>query len=174
MNHGGEIVPVGIVLHSISEFIRGKYCIDFLNSLKFPLSAHAFVTPDGERIDAVPTNLKAYHAGVSEWKGMKNLNRNFLGVEPMVRGNRKDTESLWEEIKNPNAFSDRMYRTLVEICSDWMKKHPTIKIENVVTHEMVSGPHVRTVHPKYDIGSGFDFRRFRNNLIMHNSINLIR
>ena len=45
------------------------------------VSSHLLIERDGSITQFVPFNLKAWHAGVSFWKGKSSLNKNSIGIE---------------------------------------------------------------------------------------------
>lgn len=45
------------------------------------VSAHFFIRRDGELIQFVPCSLRAWHAGVSQWRGRERCNDFSIGVE---------------------------------------------------------------------------------------------
>lgn len=45
------------------------------------VSAHFFIRRDGELIQFVPTEARAWHAGVSSWRGRERCNDFSIGVE---------------------------------------------------------------------------------------------
>ena len=64
--------------------------LDFDNSLKtltndaFGVSAHYLVADDAHANDVyelVPENRRSWHAGVSEWRGVNNINFSSVGIE---------------------------------------------------------------------------------------------
>ncbi|HUN68800.1 MAG TPA: 1,6-anhydro-N-acetylmuramyl-L-alanine amidase AmpD [Burkholderiales bacterium] len=92
---GAEISLV--VLHSIS-LPRGSYrgdAIERLFSNRLELSAHPsfaqlaglrvsshfLVRRGGERVQFVPLNARAWHAGVSRWRGRERCNDFSVGIE---------------------------------------------------------------------------------------------
>jgi len=143
----------GIVIHSASEFINKKPIRDFLESIK--VSAHYFVRPKGVVKQMVPLYRQAKHAGVSRWKGMSNLNKNFIGIEILVEGDNTYEEFL-RKIKRPETFTAEQYESTAILCYSMMSKFPTISMDNIVMHSEVSGPDIRPDDPKYDPGEGFD------------------
>lgn len=46
-----------------------------------PVSAHFVVGPNGEVVQCVPLHRVAYHAGLSEWQGVKSMNSHAFGIE---------------------------------------------------------------------------------------------
>lgn len=91
------VTPELVVLHGISlppgEF--GGPWIDrlFTNTLpadehpffgeidKLHVSAHLLVRRDGEIVQYVPFSERAWHAGVSSWRGRKDVNDFSIGIE---------------------------------------------------------------------------------------------
>jgi AmpD protein len=45
------------------------------------VSAHFLIRRDGELVQYVPTELRAWHAGVSTWKGRERCNDFSIGIE---------------------------------------------------------------------------------------------
>ena len=45
------------------------------------VSSHYLIGRDGRIINLVDEKYRAWHAGVSEWKGIDNLNNNSIGIE---------------------------------------------------------------------------------------------
>ena len=86
-----------IVIHAISlpagcyntKLIKDLFlnCLDpgkdeFLASIKnLKVSSHFLITRKGALIQFVPTYKRAWHAGISEYKGRKNCNDFSIGIE---------------------------------------------------------------------------------------------
>ena len=45
------------------------------------VSSHFLIRRDGELVQYVPTELRAWHAGASKWKGMERCNDFSIGIE---------------------------------------------------------------------------------------------
>ena len=45
------------------------------------VSAHLFIRRDGEIVQFVPFNRRAWHAGLSSWRGMPGCNDYSIGIE---------------------------------------------------------------------------------------------
>jgi AmpD protein len=112
---GSEITLV--VLHSIS-LPPGEYGGDaierlFTNRLNqdahpyfreihgMRVSAHFLIRRDGELVQFVPVERRAWHAGVSSWRGRSRCNDFSVGIEL--------------EGTDDSAFEDVQYRTLVPL-----------------------------------------------------------
>lgn len=160
------IVPKGLILHSMSEYLvyEGKtlYAKDFIK--KIGLSVHGYIKPDGTYDKHVVSPSKAFHAGKSEWNGLKNLNSHYLGVELLVAGV-NDWTSFSRKIKKKGTYTQPQFDSAVNVFSFWMNKF-NIPIENIVRHSDCSGDHVRGKGKgKTDPGNAFDWEAFKTALV---------
>jgi len=78
---GGEMTPRFIVLHDTAGALRKFSSVEWFASSKCKTSADFVVEVDGTITQMVPTNCRAYHAGVSAWKGVSGLNSCSVGIE---------------------------------------------------------------------------------------------
>ena len=151
--------PVGatvslVVLHSISlpagEF-GGPWVTDlFLGRLDtnahesfaalrgLRVSAHFVIRRDGRVLQFVDTTRRAWHAGMSLWRGRANCNDHSVGIE---------LEGLEGE-----RFEALQYAALARLLRSLARRHP---IHEVVGHEHVAPGR------KHDPGAGFDWQRLR-------------
>jgi N-acetylmuramoyl-L-alanine amidase len=72
--------PDMIVLH-YTGMRTGRVAIDRLRDPEAKVSAHYVVEEEGRVLRLVPEERRAWHAGVSFWKGRTNLNGVSIGVE---------------------------------------------------------------------------------------------
>ena len=100
------------------------------------VSAHFFVRRDGHLLQFVSTHDRAWHAGVSEWRGRAQCNDDSIGIE--LEGVEGDT------------FTDAQYQCLIELCQTLRSAHP---IRFVAGHEHIAPGR------KQDPGPGFDWTR---------------
>lgn len=155
------IVPKGIIVHSMGEYIKTPNGVlaayDFLEEMK--LSVHGFIHPDGEYEKMIETPNKAFHAGKSKWGDLIGLNSHFLGFEILVKGEHT-YDTFAKAIQTEGTFTEEQFKTAVDVCKWWMKEY-NIPVENVVRHSDCSGDDVRGVgQGKIDVGSAFDWERF--------------
>jgi AmpD protein len=153
--------PVGseislVVLHSIS-LPPGEYGGDaierlFTNRLDaaahpyfrevaaLKVSAHFLIRRDAELVQFVPVARRAWHAGVSSWRGRRRCNDFSVGIE--LEGSDDD------------VFTDLQYAALARLIGELQKKLP---LRDLAAH--------RDVAPgrKTDPGGRFDWRR----LLLH-------
>ncbi len=146
-----------IVLHSIS-LPPGRYGGDevqqlFTNQLNWQgdpyfqtikgitVSSHFYIRRDGALWQFVSCNDRAWHAGVSAYRGRTNCNDDSIGIE---------LEGL-----EGGPFEAAQYATLTTLCAAIMQQHP---IAYVAGHEHIAPGR------KADPGPGFDWQKFRKHL----------
>jgi len=115
------------------------------NSLKgVRVSAHLFIDRRGAVVQFVPFNQRAWHAGVSMWRGRKNCNAWSIGIE--LEG----TDDL--------PYTKRQYSTLVGVLKGLMARYPRLSRDTVVGHAEIAPGR------KTDPGPGFDWGRLLTQL----------
>ena len=75
-NHSERLRPISlIVLHS-TETATIEQAVRILTAANTPkpVSAHYVVGLDGEIVQLVPEERRAWHAGVSSWRGVGDVN----------------------------------------------------------------------------------------------------
>jgi AmpD protein len=142
-----------VVLHSIS-LPPGEYggdaierlftnCLDprghayFREIHGLKVSSHFLIRRDGEAVQFVPVERRAWHAGESSWRGRSRCNDFSIGIE---------LEGTEEE-----AFTDPQYATLSALVRDLQSK---LRIRDVAAHSDVAPGR------KTDPGAHFDWARF--------------
>ena len=147
-----------VVLHSIS-LPPGIYAGDaveqlFLNRLDWEahpyyagirglrVSAHFLVRRDGEVVQFVSCEDRAWHAGKSSWRGREACNDFSIGIE---------LEGLEGE-----TFEPAQYAALAALLPPLARRYP---IDAVAGHEHVAPGR------KHDPGSGFDWGRLESGLV---------
>ena len=149
-----------LVIHSISLPPK-KYNTDhierfFLNELDFSshnfykniegmkVSAHVLIKRNGEVIQFVPFNKRAWHAGVSSYKGKNDCNNFSIGIE--LEGSDDD------------IFEDIQYEKLSVITSLLITEYDLITKDNIKRHSDIA-PERKT-----DPGVLFDWDRYLTNV----------
>lgn len=152
-NHGprpaGTVVDL-VLLHSISlppgVFGGDEIARLFTNRLDWSahpyfesirglrVSAHFLVRRDGQVLQFVSTDRRAWHAGASSWRGRPNCNDYSIGIE---------LEGL-----EGGQFEAAQYGALVLLLQALARRHP---LQAVTGHEHVAPGR------KQDPGSGFDW-----------------
>lgn len=103
------------------------------------VSSHFFIRRDGELIQFVPGGARAWHAGMSSWRGRERCNDFSLGIE--LEG----TDEL--------PFTDAQYAVLARLVKQLSMVYP---IEGMVGHSDISPSR------KTDPGPSFDWARLRD------------
>jgi N-acetylmuramoyl-L-alanine amidase len=85
-NCGDVLVdPTVIVMHwTGATSLDGA--VSWFRNPESKCSAHIVVGRDGEVVQCVSLNVRAWHAGVSEWKGRLNVNQFSVGIEMVNAG----------------------------------------------------------------------------------------
>jgi N-acetyl-anhydromuramoyl-L-alanine amidase len=149
-----------LVIHNIS-LPPGKYgghyieqlftnCLDcdalpeFDDLRDVEVSSHLLIDRTGLITQFVPFNQRAWHAGVSLFKGKSNCNDFSIGLE---------LEGVDE-----SPYTDQQYLALVNAAAEIIKRYPAITVDNIVGHSDIA-PERKT-----DPGCAFDWDRFREML----------
>ena len=154
------IVPELIIIHNISlpPYEFGGNAIEQLFTNSLDTSAHPFfaeishlrvashilIRRSGEIVQYVPFNKRAFHAGVSSYKGRGNCNDFSVGIEL--------------EGSDFVPFSDRQYQQLALVLKALCAAYPTLSLERVTGHQHVSPGR------KTDPGPFFDWGRLSRSL----------
>ncbi len=156
-NQRPEGVEVNLlVIHCISlppEQFGGAEIIDFfLNQLNhdqhpyfkklknLTVSSHLLIRRDGEVIQFVPFNQRAWHAGDSQFQGVKDCNDFSIGIEL--------------EGSEHQAFTESQYQALTKTTNAIMKYYPLINLSRIVGHSDIAPGR------KSDPGPHFDWDKF--------------
>ncbi len=148
-----------IIIHAISlpEGHYGGTDVEqlFMNTLdvgtrRYPdlrglrVSAHVFIRRDGEVVQFVSFEDRAWHAGVSRCEGRERVNDFSVGIE--LEGT--DHES----------FEDAQYQSLQAVSKALMRRYPAIGAHRLYGHSEIAPGR------KTDPGPYFDWARYRNAL----------
>ena len=126
-----------LVLHATAHC--GEDAVRCLDTCK--LSCHYVVTQEGEILKVVDESKRAWHAGVSCWRGdSKDLNSRSVGIEVC-------SPSLGQE-----PFAEEQINVLIPLCRDIIGRYG-IPPQNVVGHSDIAPLR------KPDPGLAFPWRR---------------
>ena len=120
-NHSARKAPAieGIVLHATVDEGNEDLSLSWMRSPRSRVSCHLLVHRSGDVTRLVGDQQRAWHAGVSWWRGTSDVNSITLGIEI---ANRNDGE----------PFTDAQYRRVAEIVAHYCRQGLTI--EDVVGH----------------------------------------
>ncbi|MGM8932004.1 1,6-anhydro-N-acetylmuramyl-L-alanine amidase AmpD [Salinicola halophyticus] len=155
-----------VVLHGISlppgEF--GGEAIErlFTNTLEpdahpaFPaiaslrVSAHLLIRRDGECVQFVSFDRRAWHAGKSRWRDAERP-----GQEQMREGLNDFTIGIELEGTDERAYREVQYRTLAAVLRTLIARYPAITAERIIGHALIAPLR------KTDPGPAFDWAYLR-------------
>lgn len=153
-----------VVLHAIS-LPPGEYGGDYIEQLftntlnaaahpyftaiaQLRVSAHLLIRRDGECVQFVPFNRRAWHAGRSSWMD-----------QGQMRGALNDfTVGIELEGDENHAYCDQQYRALAVVIRALMTAYPAIDPGRITSHARVAPLR------KSDPGPAFDWAYFQQRL----------
>lgn len=149
-----------LVIHNISlppnEFGGGYIERFFCNQLdcsvhpyfreieNLEVSAHLLIKRNGEVMQFVPFDKRAWHAGVSEFQGESNCNDFSIGIELEGADN--------------VPFDEKQYSVLQQVTQALLAAYPTIEVPRIVGHSDIAPGR------KTDPGPHFDWKRYLDKL----------
>jgi N-acetylmuramoyl-L-alanine amidase len=84
-NHGDDLQPLYLVIHyTAAPWIDST--LGWFQDSRSNASAHIIVDRNGDAVQMVPLNRRAWHAGQSRWDGLDNLNAYAIGIELVNAG----------------------------------------------------------------------------------------
>jgi N-acetylmuramoyl-L-alanine amidase len=132
--------PVDMLILHYTGMRSGDAAIDRLCDPVAKVSAHYVVEEDGRVFRLVPEARRAWHAGISHWRGASGLNARSIGIEVVNPGH--------EHGYRP--FAALQMAALCDLCRGILARHP-IPAWNVVGHSDVAPDR------KEDPGEFFDW-----------------
>jgi len=108
------------------------------------VSAHLLIRRDGELVQYVPLDKRAWHAGVSCFEGRERCNDFSIGIEL--------------EGTDDSPYTEFQYACLARVTRALMRRYPDISPQQIVGHADIAPGR------KTDPGSGFDWAFFRRML----------
>ena len=147
-----------LIIHAISlppacygnHYVEALFtnCLDadahpyFLDIANMRVSAHFYIKRNGETIQFVPTQYRAWHAGESSFNQRARVNDFSIGIE---------LEGCDEQ-----CFEEVQYANLAVLSRALRATYPDITLDNIVGHSDISPGR------KTDPGPCFDWQKFHN------------
>lgn len=103
------------------------------------VSAHLLIRRDGECVQYVPFNKRAWHAGVSSFQGRENCNDFSIGIE--LEG----CETV--------VYTEAQYETLNNVIAALLKTYPNLSAQRITGHSDIA-PNRKT-----DPGASFNWSK---------------
>jgi len=138
--HGISLPPGQFGSSDIDDFFSNQLDVTkhpFYNQIAdLQVSAHFLIRRDGEIVQYVSTNERAWHAGVSRLAGKENCNDFSIGIEL--------------EGTDDSAYELSQYKNLVAVIKCLIKEYPSITKERIVGHEHVAPGRKTDPGPLFD------------------------
>lgn len=80
-NHEPRRLPVDMLVIHYTGMIPVERAIAWLSNPDSKVSAHYVIAEDGTITQLIPESRRAWHAGVSSWKGEPDTNSRSIGIE---------------------------------------------------------------------------------------------
>lgn len=141
--------PQILVLHYTAMASAEEACT-WLCTSENEVSAHYLVAEDGHIIQMVPEAERAWHAGLSSWRGQTDINSLSIGIEIANSGH---------DAGCPD-FPDAQMNSVIALCHSIIERHQ-ITPQNIVGHSDIAPARKR------DPGEWFDWPLLYQNGIGH-------
>ncbi len=128
-NHGARPagVPIDMLVLHYTGMKSGAAARDRLCDPVAEVSAHYIIEEDGQVLQLVSEYRRAWHAGVSAWRGHTDINSRSIGIELVNPGHE------W----GYRPFSEVQIAALVPLCQGIVARHG-IAARNVVAHSDIA------------------------------------
>jgi len=120
-------LPISILVLHYTGMKDGASALARLRDKDAKVSAHYLIEEDGDIFQMVDEDKRAWHAGVSSWNGIIDINSASIGIEIVNGGH---------DYGLPD-FPDIQIGALLWLCKDIMERND-IKSNNVVGHSDVA------------------------------------
>ena len=134
-------VPIDMLVLHYTGMRTGAEAIARLRDPAAKVSSHYVVEEDGAVFRLVPEARRAFHAGVSHWRGHTGLNVRSIGIEIVNPGHE------W----GYRDFPALQMAAVCDLCLDILSRHP-IPARNVLAHSDIAPDR------KQDPGELFDWQ----------------
>ena len=141
--HNISLPPDKFGSDHINQLFTNSLCVDddpfFAEISHLRVSSHVLIRRDGEVIQYVPFNKRAWHAGVSCFRGREVCNDFSIGIE--LEGTDK------------TPFCDSQYTALLDLINALQTGYSSLAKDQITGHEHIAPGR------KTDPGPHFDWRR---------------
>ena len=125
-NWDERALPISMVVLHYTEMER-EAALQRLTDPEAQVSAHYFISEEGEVVRLVPEDKRAWHAGRSFWRGHKDVNSASIGIELDHPGH----------ALGYREFAEAQIEALLPLLHDMVRRHD-IPRANVVGHSDVA------------------------------------
>lgn len=146
--HNISLPPNKFGSDHINQLFTNCLCVDddpfFAEISHLRVSSHVLIRRDGEIIQYVPFHKRAWHAGVSCFRGREVCNDFSIGIELEGTDN--------------TPFRDSQYEALVSLVKALQETYPSLGKDQITGHEHIAPGR------KTDPGPHFDWQRVGKSL----------
>jgi N-acetylmuramoyl-L-alanine amidase len=126
-NYDERDAPISMVVIHYTEMESADFALDRLTDPEAKVSAHYLISEAGEVTRLVPEDKRAWHAGVSYWRGESDVNAVSVGIELDHPGHRFGYRE----------FAEAQFAALAPLVNAIVKRYD-IPRANVVGHSDVA------------------------------------
>lgn len=126
-NFDERTLPITMAVIHYTEMESAEAALDRLSDPEAKVSAHYLISREGEVTRLVPEDKRAWHAGLSYWRGIRDVNSASIGIELDHPGHKYGY----------GHFPDAQFEALVPLLARMVKTH-AIPRANVVGHSDVA------------------------------------
>lgn len=126
-NFDARTAPPSVLVLHYTGMKTGEEAIARLRDPEARVSAHYVVEEDGRVFRLVPEERRAWHAGVSFWRGRRGVNADSIGIEIVNPGHE------W----GYRAFPEAQVAAVIELVAD-IRSRWTIEDRDIVGHADVA------------------------------------
>ena len=126
-NYDERVAPISMVVIHYTEMENATAALDRLTDPESKVSAHYLISEAGEVTRLVPEDKRAWHAGVSYWRGETDVNGGSVGIELDHPGH----------ALGYREFSEAQFGALAPLVSAIVKRYDVPRA-NVVGHSDVA------------------------------------
>jgi len=132
--------PVSILIQHFTAMDTTEAAIQRLCDPAAKVSAHYVVGEDGQVYRLVPEDKRAWHAGVSFWRGHKNVNGTSIGIEIANKG---------DEVEGYAPYPQVQMDAVAELTREILSRHD-IPAQNVIGHSDIAPGRKPDPGPRFD------------------------
>lgn len=123
-----NLQPVDMLVLHYTGMTSAKAALDRMCDPGFEVSAHYMIDEDGTIYQLVNEDYRAWHAGLSSWRGKTNINCRSIGIEIVNPGHEFGYR----------PFPEAQITALIPLCQSILRRHPLISARNVVGHSDIA------------------------------------
>ncbi|MDX1974144.1 MAG: N-acetylmuramoyl-L-alanine amidase [Rickettsiales bacterium] len=120
--------PIDMLVLHYTGMLSATQALDRLCDPAAKVSAHYVVEEDGTIHNLVYEKERAWHAGVSAWRGHSNINQRSIGIEIVNPGHEFGY----------TPFPEPQIAAVISLCKGILTRNPQISARNVVGHSDVA------------------------------------